>query len=157
VFWDFDPVGVGPPGGCEREAGGTVCVIDTYITYVDRLRLAELIGRQRGRHGPVEELERALLRVAPSDPGDVPADAVTMNSVVRLRDLRSGEVVTWTLVYPGDEAGAAATSVSVLSPMGAAMLGRRCGDVICWSEGGEGRTARIEGVPYQPEASGDAR
>ena len=129
---------------------------NTYITYVDRLRLAELISRQPVRHAPVDELEQALLRVTPCDPLSVPPDAVTMNSVVRVRLMRTGETVDYALVYPGDT-HPDHNAVSVLSPMGAALLGRRAGDLVCWSEAGEGRTARVEAGLYQPEASGDWR
>ena len=128
-----------------------MCTTDTFITYADRLRLAEIVSLRRDCHPSAGELEQVLRRVAPCDPATVPADVVTMDSVVVLRDLRTGEVRARVLAYPGTTTGPP-DPVSVLSPMGTVLIGRRAGDVIRWSEAGEGRTARIEAVSYQPEA-----
>ena len=61
----------------------------------------------------------------------MPEDVVTMNSTVRVRDLETGEVDTYTLVYP-HEADIEENKLSVLAPVGTALLGYRAGDVVEW-------------------------
>jgi regulator of nucleoside diphosphate kinase len=62
---------------------------------------------------------------------ELPPDVVTMNATVRLRDLETGEEETYTLVYPAD-ADIAENKLSVLAPVGTALLGYRAGDVVEW-------------------------
>jgi regulator of nucleoside diphosphate kinase len=92
------------------------------------------------------ELERA--RIVPA--GQVPDDVVTMNSLVRLLDLDSKEVEEYELVYPAD-ADMAAHRISVLAPVGTAILGYRRGDLIEWPVPAGLRRLRVESV-YQPES-----
>jgi regulator of nucleoside diphosphate kinase len=73
------------------------------------------------------ELRRA--RVVPRS--QLPPDVVTMNSTVRLRDLETGEAETYILVYPAD-ADIGENKLSVLAPVGTALLGYRAGDVVEW-------------------------
>ncbi|QDS90208.1 Regulator of nucleoside diphosphate kinase [Rosistilla ulvae] len=92
--------------------------------------------------------ELALARIV--EPDKVPPDVVTMGSTVRLLDLDCDELETFTLVYP-DEANIAEGKLSVLAPIGTAILGYRVGDMVCWKvPSGESRT-RIEEVLFQPE------
>ena len=73
------------------------------------------------------ELDRAhIVR-----PEDVPRNVVTMNSTVILRDLVTNEKETYTLVFP-DSADIANNRLSVLAPIGTAILGERLGDVLRW-------------------------
>jgi regulator of nucleoside diphosphate kinase len=95
-----------------------------------------------------EELDRARV-VSPSQ---VPEDAVTMNSKVRVKDLDTGNDATYTLVFPPD-ADIARGKTSVLAPIGTAILGYRVGDVIKWRVPGGRRRLRVEEVLYQPEAA----
>ncbi len=95
------------------------------------------------------ELQRA--RVVPAD--KVPADVITMNSVVRLKDLDSDEMEELELVYPVD-ADMAQNRISVLAPIGTAVLGYRLGDVIEWPVPAGVRRLRVEEVLYQPERAG---
>jgi regulator of nucleoside diphosphate kinase len=95
------------------------------------------------------ELRRA--RVVPAR--KVPPDVVTMNSVVRLRDLDSDETGEYELVYPAD-ADVARHRISVLAPIGTAILGYRLGDVIEWPVPAGLRRLRVEGVQHQPERAG---
>jgi regulator of nucleoside diphosphate kinase len=76
-----------------------------------------------------------------------------MNSTVRLRDLDSGEVETYTLVYP-NEADAEENRISVLAPIGTAIIGYRVGDVIKWPVPGGFVRLRVEEILYQPERAG---
>jgi regulator of nucleoside diphosphate kinase len=78
-----------------------------------------------------------------------------MNSRVRFEDLDSGEQLEVTLVYPRD-ADVDQSKVSVLAPVGSALLGLSVGQSISWPlPGGKSRHLRVVGVTYQPEAAGD--
>jgi regulator of nucleoside diphosphate kinase len=77
-----------------------------------------------------------------------------MNSRVRLRDLDSGEQMEVSLVYPS-ASDAAAKKISILAPIGTAILGYRKGDVVEWEVPAGMRRLEVEDVLYQPEASGD--
>ncbi len=95
------------------------------------------------------ELKRA--RIVPAE--DVPRDVITMNSKVLLYDLDTHERELFTLVYPW-QADADNYRISILAPVGTAMIGCRVGDVIKWPvPGGIGRF-RIEDLIYQPEREG---
>jgi regulator of nucleoside diphosphate kinase len=89
------------------------------------------------------------------DRAELPADVVSMSSRVTFVDECSGQRREVTLVYPA-RAHPAAGRLSVLAPLGAALLGLSVGQTIEWPLPG-GRTARvrIEAVHYQPEAAGD--
>ena len=75
-----------------------------------------------------------------------------MNSTVRLRDLETGEEETYTLVYP-DEADIGENKLSVLAPVGTALLGYRAGDVVEWPVPAGVRRFRIEEVVSQPRGA----
>ena len=77
-----------------------------------------------------------------------------MNSTVVLTDLDTREEETYTLVYP-ENADTAQGKVSILAPIGTAMLGYRVGDVFEWEVPAGKRRLKVEKIVYQPEASGD--
>ena len=120
-------------------------------------RLNDLVHspRLRTTHAPmVATLEQELARGKVVAPTDVPGGVVTMNSRVRFRDLRSGGRETYTLVYP-EQANVDEARLSVLAPLGTALLGASAGDVVeCRTPGGV-RRLKVERVLYQPEAAGD--
>ena len=95
-----------------------------------------------------EELDRARIVSA----GRVPANVVTMNSRVRMTDLDTGNEMAYTLVFPRD-ADFSQGKISVLAPIGTAILGYRAGDVIEWNVPGGKRKLRVEEVLHQPEAA----
>jgi regulator of nucleoside diphosphate kinase len=95
-----------------------------------------------------EELERAQV----VEPHAVPPDVITMNSEVRLRDLESGEIFTYRLVYPSSKAQDA-NAVSVMAPIGMAMLGYRVGETIEWPVPKGIRRLQILEILYQPESA----
>lgn len=98
-----------------------------------------------------EELERADIVAADA----VPPTLVTMNSRVTFTVLPEGKTMTYTLVYPADMDGSA-DKISILAPVGSALIGLSVGQEIDWSMGGDKSTrVRIEKVEYQPEESGD--
>jgi regulator of nucleoside diphosphate kinase len=94
-----------------------------------------------------EELDRAVVVSAQETPPDV----VTMRTLVRIRDLESGLQGDYTLVYPW-EADLDSNRVSVLAPLGTALLGYREGDEIEWRMPGGVRRLRVEKILHQPEA-----
>jgi len=94
------------------------------------------------------ELDRA--EVVPPD--QVPSNVVTMNSHALLRDVASDEKMDCIVVFPED-ANSMAGKISVVAPIGAAILGRKVGDEICVKVPTGLRRLRIERLLYQPEAT----
>jgi regulator of nucleoside diphosphate kinase len=127
------------------------------ISNVDRERLEALIDAtrmdSRVREDYLAPLETELSRARIVPAGKVPPDVVTMNSVVRLRDLDSEEMEEFELVYPAD-ADMAHNRISVLAPIGTAILRYRLGDIIEWPVPAGLRRFRVEEVLYQPERVG---
>jgi len=129
-----------------------------YITELDLKRLKDLIADAQSSEyrGSVylerlrDELERAS--VVPSR--EIPGTVITMNSTVRLIDLETSEPETYTLVYP-ENAEPAAGKVSILAPVGTAMLGYAVGDVFEWEVPAGMRRLKVDAILYQPEAAGD--
>ncbi len=101
----------------------------------------------------LDELQAELDVAQIVSEAEVPSDVVTMNSTVSLRDLGTDEVETYTLVYP-DRADIANHKLSVLAPIGTAILGYRVDDSICWRVPEGWRNLKVEQVIYQPERDG---
>lgn len=96
------------------------------------------------------ELDRAEVR----EPADMPPDVVTMNSRVTVQEESNGERLELTVVYPA--AAGVAGHVSVLAPVGSALLGLTRGQQIDWPmPDGRQRRLRVIDIGYQPEAAGD--
>lgn len=95
------------------------------------------------------ELDRALVM----DPGSLSPGVVTMYAAVRVRDLESGHRQELTLVNPS-EADVSAGRISVLAPLGTALLGYREGDVVERVMPGGLRRMLIEAVRQQPATDG---
>jgi len=129
-----------------------------YITEFDMKRLRELIAEAKrlDRRGNdyLESLEAELSRGKVVAPTDVPPDVVTMNSRVRLVDLDTEEEMVYTLVFP-HEADITQSKISVLAPIGTAILGYRVGDTLTWQVPDGIRRLRVKQILYQPEAAGD--
>lgn len=125
------------------------------ISSLDMDRLEALIESLPANAFPGRaDLEAELARATVVEPRDVPPNVVTMNSTVRFKAEASGELFSLTLVYPKDldDAG---DKISVLAPVGSALLGLAQGDTIEWPRPGGGMlTVRIEEVLYQPERAG---
>src|SRR3954454_23329258 len=105
-----------------------------YITELDRKRLEKLITVASERdgienHEYLQKLEDELDRAETVAPAKVPADVISMRSKVRLKDLNTNEEMVYTLVYP-TEANFDEGKISVLAPVGTAMIGHRVGDTI---------------------------
>lgn len=130
------------------------------ITADDLDRLRAMIERAKLRDprssARMEALEGELSAARVVASSEVPADVVTLHSQVRLRDLDSGEEMVFTLVLP-DEADVDRSRLSVLAPIGTAVLGYRAGDTFYWQVPDGLRHLRLLEVLYQPEASGQPR
>lgn len=131
-------------------------IVITEADYVRLQRLIESSRRFRQRDAEhLDGLERELERAIVVKSGDVPHDVVTMNSRVRIRDLNSGHELTYQIVFPKD-ADVANNRISVLAPIGTALLGYGAGTTVEWQVPSGLRRFRILNVEYQPEAAGAA-
>lgn len=125
-----------------------------FLTPNDMDRLLKLVDAHPGKG--LEKLESELVRANVVPRGEIPGDVVTMNSRVVFENETTGERREVTLVYPGN-ADIDAGRISVLVPIGTALLGLRVGQSIEWVlPGGEKQRYRIVDVPFQPEAAGEA-
>jgi regulator of nucleoside diphosphate kinase len=130
-----------------------------YITQTDLSRLQKLIEIWRNSGSAssreyIDKLEYELDRAEIVEPNNVPKGVITMRSTVRLRDLDTGKESIYSLVFP-DEADSNKGKISILAPIGTAMIGYRTGDIIEWNVPAGLRTFKVEDVIYQPEAAGD--
>jgi regulator of nucleoside diphosphate kinase len=128
------------------------------ITTSDYIRLQSLLTSNLalaigGRHR-LQELEEQLRSARVVQQDSVPADVVTMHSSVKLRDLDTGEIENYSLVYP-ERADIANGKLSILAPIGLAILGYRVGEEVDWQVPSGTRRLRVEEVEYQPERVGD--
>lgn len=105
------------------------------ITEVDAARLRRLLDSDLARKATDTEslrrLEHELDRARVVPRSELPPDAIAMHSTVELEDLTDGDLLTYTLVYP-EQADPANGRISILAPLGMAMLGYRVGDVFEW-------------------------
>ncbi len=97
-----------------------------------------------------EELKNAVL----VEPDKMPADVITMNSKVRFKDIEESEDYIFSLVYPED-ADTSKGKLSILAPIGTALLGYRVGDEVKWKVPAGLKTFLVEEILYQPEANRD--
>lgn len=124
------------------------------MTTQDARRLEALIASPPGLSSPMSALlEQELARAEWVDADQIPPDVVTMNSRVACKDEISGEQHEIELVYP-HEADSQRGRVSVLAPVGAALLGMTVGSTIDWPiPGGRMTRLRVLAVLAQPEAA----
>jgi len=126
------------------------------LSRLDVERIEALLETPALRDSPAAEKLRAEFdRADIVEPADMPHDVVSMNSSADCVDESNGKHHTLTLVYPKD-ADADAGRISVLAPVGSALLGLRVGQGIDWP-GHAGKTHRLKvtAIHYQPEAAGD--
>ncbi len=126
------------------------------LSRLDAERLERMLDSLEGKPFPGRrELEEEIARARVVEPAQVPPTVVTMNSTVRFRVESSDAEFSLTLVYPRDADGSN-DKISILAPVGSALLGLSEGDEITWPAPGGGVMAvRIIEVTYQPERSGD--
>ncbi|WP_434388176.1 nucleoside diphosphate kinase regulator [Melittangium boletus] len=123
------------------------------VTTTDMERLRTLVDTTSG--DVAEALDAELLRAEVVEARELPPDVVTMNSRVVYRDEETRESREVTLSYPQD-ASLEQGRISVLAPVGAALLGLSVGQEIEWQQpGGRSKRLRILSVTYQPQAAGE--
>lgn len=143
-----------------KECPVEVITLERTLTELDHARLMNLLrrdARARGDGSPqqVRAIEDVLDASALVPSREVTPDVVTMYSQVLLQDTQTGQRNTLTLCYPAD-AEPAVGFVSVLSPVGSALLGLRVGSIARWSTpAGDEKAAEILAILFQPESSGD--
>lgn len=122
------------------------------INRIDAERLQRLIDNAAEKDIMVAELlEEELLRGEVLDPQDIPEDVVSMNSQIRFTDLTRERQMIRTLVYPHSLASVA-DGISVMAPIGAALIGLRVGDVIEWPLPNNTEVRlRVDAIFWQPE------
>jgi regulator of nucleoside diphosphate kinase len=127
-----------------------------HITSRDKQRLedlrAEAAALRAEPRADLGALKQELHRAVVVEPEDVPNDVITMNSRAELRDLATGERLTFTLAFPS-QANIEEGKISVLAPIGAGMLGYRAGDEFEWQVPDGVRRMRVMKIHYQPEAA----
>lgn len=168
-FWVAEPAGELPPlrlddlrpfrradvFGEDRDMKRKLPAIQ--ITRFDKKRLMRLLSSLENAPGEsveTEELQRELARGTEVDSTEVAPDVITMNSTVRVTDLDSNTTSVYTIVFPTD-VDVSKGRISILSPLGTALIGFRAGDVVTWDLRDGTRTLRIDEIVYQPEAAGD--
>ena len=129
-----------------------------FITDADMKHLRELIFSCRSKDGEDErhlkELEEELGKAKVVESNEIPGDVITMYSKLHLEDLDSKtEIVCW-LVFPKD-ADVFKNRISVLSPVGTALIGFKVGDVIKWNVPQGKRNLKVKEIMYQPESAGN--
>lgn len=125
------------------------------ISSLDAERLDKLLeALPRGAFPGKAELEAELARAEIREPTEMPPTVVSMNSTVRFKVESGDEEFTLTLVYPKDM-DASDGKISILAPVGSALLGLSQGDRIEWPKPGGGiLRVRIEEILFQPERAG---
>lgn len=126
------------------------------LSRLDAERLERLLFAMRDKNLPgTSELEEEIARAHVVEPAQMPSTVVTMNSSVRFKVESRDTEFLLTLVYPKDADGSD-DKISILAPVGSALLGLKEGDKINWpGPGGNLIKVEIIEVTYQPERSGD--
>ncbi|MDD4736621.1 MAG: nucleoside diphosphate kinase regulator [Kiritimatiellae bacterium] len=129
-----------------------------YVTANDHKRLTELLFEadsfnDRDRKD-LQSLQAELQSAEIVESTEIPRTVVTMNSKLRFVDMDDQSETEVRLVFPS-EADMTEGLLSVLSPIGTALLGYHEGDDIEWAVPAGTRRIRIEKILYQPEAAGD--
>lgn len=135
-------------------------ILSITISERDAVRLRRLIEAGAADPADAENLQRLsseLERAHVVPETELPRDVVALNSTVELEDLEDGEVLTCTLVFP-PQADARAGKISILAPLGTALLGFKVGDEIEWPVPAGTLRVRVRRVTHpdsQPVPSGD--
>ncbi|NCA76720.1 MAG: nucleoside diphosphate kinase regulator [Alphaproteobacteria bacterium] len=128
------------------------------LNRLDYLRIKKRIENARKLRSiagsEAESLLNELESASIMEPGDIPPDVVTMNSVVRISFSGTEKRVQFQVVYP-DQANLKENKISIFSPIATALIGYRIGDEIEWVVPGGLTKIKIEDIIYQPEAAGD--
>ena len=129
-----------------------------FVTTKDAEKLRELIRKAyhsdyRGSDY-LKKLAEEIEKASVVQSNQIPSDVITLNSTGRWLDQKTDEEMLYTLVFPED-ADISQGKISILAPIGTAMLGYKVGDIFEWDTPGGTRIIRVKEILYQPEASGD--
>jgi regulator of nucleoside diphosphate kinase len=126
------------------------------ITSLDVQRLRKLLDNPdlKQQKPYLQELQREIDQAVIVESNKIAANTITMNSTVQLVDLDTDERMIVTLVYP-ENANMQEGKISVLAPVGTAILGCSEGETIQWEVPDGIRSLKIDRILYQPEAAGD--
>jgi regulator of nucleoside diphosphate kinase len=130
-----------------------------YISREDHAKLRLLVttalhsSASKALHKLREELDRAAV----IDPTEFPVDVVAMDSTVEFEDLGTSEVEEYTITFP-DRADVERKRISILAPIGTALIGCRVGDIVNWSTPGGVRQLKVRRItgPASPAATAAA-
>lgn len=130
-----------------------------HMTKLDQERLFDLISKSKKNYETLNNihilnLEQELKKAVYTNSESISGNVVTMNSIVELIDLDHSEEFTVTLVYP-EESDIIDNKISILSPVGTAILGYSINDTIDWTVPDGQIRLLIKNIIYQPEANGD--
>lgn len=123
-----------------------------YTRIHDSIKLARMT--RAIKESEAEKLLGELNAAQIVEPQDIPADVVTMNSIIKLCFLNTNKIVQFQLVYP-EKANLKENKISILSPIATALIGYKAGDEIEWVVPSGLTKIKIEAIVYQPEAAGD--
>ena len=127
------------------------------ISSYDKQRIVRMlldVDTAENNREEIADLEAEIARGEEIEPRQMPPDVITMNSSVRVTDIEAGTTHLYTIVFPWD-ADFAAGRISVLAPLGTALLGYRVGETVEWEMPRGVRRLRIDEIVYQPERAGD--
>lgn len=128
-----------------------------FITATDKKKLQKLILDAREynltKKEYLKKLDEELDRAHVVNSEDIPGDVITMNSCVSLVDMETGEEMIYTLVFP-EEADLVNNKISILAPIGTAILGYTVGDIIEWAVPNGVVKLKVDKILFQPEAAG---
>ncbi|QXZ08477.1 nucleoside diphosphate kinase regulator [Comamonas sp. Y33R10-2] len=125
------------------------------LSSLDLERLQALLDKDSRPFAGRDALQAELDRAEVLEPKEMPSNVVTMNSTVRFTMLELNKTSTLTLVYPKDM-DASTDKVSILAPVGIALLGLSIGDELKMpSTTSHQVTVRVDAIEFQPESSGE--
>ena len=118
-----------------------------YISRADNTKLRLLLATALYSHGngALHKLRKELDRAVIIDPAAFPSDVVTMNSTVEFEDIGTGEVDEFTMTFP-ERADVKRKRMSILAPIGTALIGCRVGDLVKWPTPGGIRHLKVRHV-----------
>jgi regulator of nucleoside diphosphate kinase len=124
------------------------------VSSLDLERIEKLIASDVCKNMPgIDALREELDRANVVEPYEVPHGLVTMNSTVLFREEETSQEYELTLAYPNSDIHP--NPVSILAPVGSALLGLSIGQSIMWQvPGGRQLQLRVLDVRFQPEANG---
>lgn len=129
-----------------------------YISRDDysKLRLLISTALHSNASAALAQLRDELDRAAVIEPAAFPTDIVTMNSSVEFEDVGTSEVEEYTITFP-ERADIARNRISILAPIGTALIGCRVGDLVKWSTPGGIRQLKVRRVTAPaPDAAAPA-